>query len=152
MLSNMKRRVNTISLKKKPTFRFVVISLAVLVISLLFSEIFGLTDDVNKNTSPPEVHTKDELSAILEKIHGVGKVSIYFHYAERTENKMESDLSFFQWTSDSKMEKEELIGILVVAEGASDKRIKNNLIKTLSSVLQISPHRIVIEEMELEDK
>ncbi|WP_419958930.1 hypothetical protein [Psychrobacillus sp. BM2] len=45
-----------------------------------------------------------------------------------------------------------MIGILVVAEGANDKRIKNSLIKTLSSVLQISPHRIVIEEMELEDK
>jgi len=45
-----------------------------------------------------------------------------------------------------------LIGILVVAEGANDKRIQNSLIKTLSSVLQISPHRIVIEEMELEDK
>ncbi|MBD7943911.1 MULTISPECIES: hypothetical protein [Psychrobacillus] len=79
-------------------------------------------------------------------------MSIYFHYAERSENKKESDSSFFQWTSESKMEKEELIGILVVAEGASDNRIKNNLIKTLSSVLQISPHRIVIEEMELEDK
>ncbi|WP_276612763.1 hypothetical protein [Psychrobacillus vulpis] len=44
-----------------------------------------------------------------------------------------------------------MTGILVVAEGASDKRIQNKLLMTLSSVLQISPHRIVIEEMELED-
>lgn len=83
----------------------------------------------------------------------MGKVAVYFHYDVSSENTSESDdLSLFQWTSDSKKDKEELIGILVVAEGANDKRIQNSLIKTLSSVLQISPHRIVIEEMELEDK
>lgn len=77
---------------------------------------------------------------------------MYFHYEDSSENTSEGDVPFFQWTSDGKKDKEELIGILVVAEGANDKRIKNSLVKTLSSVLQISPHRIVIEEMELEDK
>ena len=88
----------------------------------------------------------------MEKINGVGKVAVYFHYEDSSEQNAESDLSFFQWTSETKKDKENLIGILVVAEGANDKRIQNSLIKTLSSVLQISPHRIVIEEMELEDK
>lgn len=148
----MKRRVNQISLKQKPTFRFVVICIAVLFISLLFSDL--LTRDEGKVLKPEEAanQTTENLTSILEKINGVGKVAVYFHYEESSEKNAESDLSFFQWTSETKKDKENLIGILVVAEGANDKRIQNSLIKTLSSVLQISPHRIVIEEMELEDK
>lgn len=87
----------------------------------------------------------------MEKISGVGRVEVYFHYRNSSGETTESEVSFFQWTSESKGDKEELIGILVVAEGAKDKRIQNKLVTTLSSVLQISPHRIVIEEMELED-
>lgn len=95
--------------------------------------------------------TPADLAAVLERINGVGKVAVYFHYSNSEERATESDVSFFQWTSDSKRDKEELIGILVVAEGARDKRIQNKLLMTLSAVLQISPHRIVIEEMELEE-
>lgn len=96
--------------------------------------------------------TTEDLGYILEKISGVGRVEVYFHYKDSAEKSTESDVSFFQWTSDGRGNKEELIGILVVAEGARDKRVQNNLIKTLSSVLQIAPHRIVIQEMEMEDK
>ncbi|QFF99410.1 hypothetical protein PB01_11565 [Psychrobacillus glaciei] len=106
----------------------------------------------NKTESTPKtLQTTGDLSSVLEKIRGVGRVAIYFHYSDGPEEKTESDVSFFQWTSDSKRNKEELIGILVVAEGASDKHIQNKLLTTISSVLQISPHRIVIEEMELEE-
>ena len=122
-----------------------------MVISLLVSEVFSIGKESDTSNAPP-VREKDELALILEKVSGVGKVEIYFHYAGNSENVQENDLSFFQWTSDSRGDKEELVGILVVAEGASDKRIQNNLIRTLSSVLHISPHRIVIEEMEMEDK
>lgn len=100
----------------------------------------------------PTSQTPEDLTTILEKISGVGRVAVYFHYEKSTEEAAESEVSFFQWTSDGRKDKEELIGILVVAEGAGDKRIQNNLKKTLSSVLQISPHRIVIQEMEMEDK
>ena len=148
----MKRRVNIISFKQKPTFRFVVISVAVLIISLLFSEMFVWNDESNATDTNLAPKTTEDLGYILEKISGVGRVEVYFHYKQSTEKSMESDVSFFQWTSDSRENKEELIGILVVAEGARDKRVQNNLIKTLSSVLQIAPHRIVIQEMEMEDK
>ena len=122
-----------------------------MVISLLVSELFGIGSEGNTSEATP-VREKDDLAVILEKVSGVGKVEIYFHYGKSSGDVQENDLSFFQWTSDSRKDKEELVGILVVAEGASDKRIQNNLIRTLSSVLQISPHRIVIEEMEMEDK
>ncbi|WP_277587452.1 hypothetical protein [Psychrobacillus antarcticus] len=119
--------------------------------SLLFSDL--LTRDEGNVVEPDDaVNQTTDLTSILEKINGVGKVAVYFHYEESAEKTAESDASFFQWTSDTKKDKEKLIGILVVAEGANDKRIQNSLIKTLSSVLQIAPHRIVIEEMELEDK
>ncbi|MFJ5768648.1 hypothetical protein [Psychrobacillus sp. NPDC093180] len=144
--------MNIISIKQKPTFRFVVISIAVLIISLLFSEMFLWNDESNEQETKLAPKTTEDLGYILEKINGVGRVEVYFHYKENTEKSTESEVSFFQWTSDSRGDKEELIGILVVAEGARDKRVQNNLIKTLSSVLQIAPHRIVIQEMEMEDK
>ncbi|TQR14510.1 hypothetical protein [Psychrobacillus lasiicapitis] len=144
--------MNTISIKQKPTFRFVVISIAVLIISLLFSEMFLWNNESNEQETKLAPKTTEDLGYILEKISGVGRVEVYFHYKESTEKSTESEVSFFQWTSDSRGDKEELIGILVVAEGARDKRVQNNLIKTLSSVLQIAPHRIVIQEMEMEDK
>lgn len=109
-------------------------------------------DGSDVKDAKPASQTTEDLSYILEKISGVGRVEVYFHYEESTEKATESDVSFFQWTSESRKDKEKLVGILVVAEGASDKRIQNNLINTLSSVLQISPHRIVIQEMEMEDK
>lgn len=109
-------------------------------------------DNVSKTeTNVEELQTPDDLASVLERIRGVGRVAVYYHYSNGSEEATESDVSFFQWTSDSKRDKEELIGVLVVAEGASDKRIQNKLVITLSSVLQISPHRIVIEEMELEE-
>ena len=146
----MKRRVNLITNKQKPTFRFVVIAGTVFFISLLLSVFFNTNSDAKQETSQA-IPTSTDLIPVLEKISGVGKVAVYFHYSNDTKEKKESDVSFFQWTSDSTRDKEELIGILVVAEGASDKRIQNKLLKTLSSVLQVSPHRIVIEEMELEE-
>ena len=148
----MKRRGITISFKQKPTFRFVVICITVLFISLLFSDLLTRDKGNVVETDNAVNYTTENLTSILEKINGVGKVAVYFHYENSSEQTAESDISFFQWTSDTKKDKEKLIGILVVAEGANDKRIQNSLIKTLSSVLQISPHRIVIEEMELEDK
>lgn len=109
-------------------------------------------NNVSKTESTQQVlQATDDISSVLEKISGVGRVAVYFHYSNGTKETTESDVSLFQWTSDSKGDKEELIGILVVAEGAGDKRIQNKLLTTLSSVLQISPHRIVIEEMELEE-
>jgi hypothetical protein len=147
----MKRRVTIITLKQKPTFRFVVIGGTVLFISLLLSGFFNSNNDNKLESTKQTLQTPGDLSSVLEKIKGVGRVSIYFHYSGSSEEKTESDVSFFQWTSDSKRDKEELVGVLVVAEGAGDKHIQSKLLMTISSVLQISPHRIVIEEMELEE-
>ncbi|PZX07262.1 stage III sporulation protein AG [Psychrobacillus insolitus] len=137
--------------KQIPTFRFVVIGGAVLFISLLLSGWFSVGSSGNTDSVEEVTQSPGELSEVLEKISGVGRVAVYFHYQNGTEETAESEVSFFQWTSDSKRDKEAVIGILVVAEGASDKRIQHKLVTTLSSVLQISPHRIVVEEMELEE-
>ena len=45
-----------------------------------------------------------------------------------------------------------LIGVLVVAEGAKDERTKRVLIETIAKVLQVSAHRIVVVPMNLEEE
>lgn len=40
-----------------------------------------------------------------------------------------------------------MIGVLLIAEGAEDYAIRNELSRILSSVLQLPEHRVVIVEM-----
>ena len=47
---------------------------------------------------------------------------------------------------------DELQGILVVAEGAKDYKVQNELYKILTAVLQLPEHRIVIAEMNTRGK
>lgn len=85
------------------------------------------------------------LEQTLMKIEGIGEVSIYLHYDQREES---SPLADYFSTSGSKTGKENpLQGILVVAEGADNPKMKNELTRIISTVLQLPEHRIVVEEM-----
>jgi stage III sporulation protein AG len=85
------------------------------------------------------------LEQALMKIEGIGEVLIYPHYDQQEEP---SPLSgYFSGSGTSSVRKNPLQGILVVAEGADNPRTKNELIRILSTVLQLPEHRIVVEEM-----
>ena len=80
------------------------------------------------------------------KIEGVGEVSLYFHYEHRESTNPLSD--YFSMSQQHRLNKwNDLQGVLVVAEGAEDFKIQNELSKILSTVLQLPEHRIVIVEM-----
>ncbi|MDW0108921.1 hypothetical protein [Sporosarcina aquimarina] len=84
------------------------------------------------------------LEAALQKMDGVGEVSIYLH--PPTGTKEQSPLSdYFTKSADSNTR--EATGVLVVAEGAGNPGLKSELTRILSAVLQIPEHRIVIVEM-----
>ncbi|MCZ2260104.1 hypothetical protein [Sporosarcina sp. G11-34] len=85
------------------------------------------------------------LEQALMKMKGVGEVSIYFHYNDGEEVSPLSD--YFSLSSSSTKKVNPLQGILVIAEGAEDPRIRSELSKILSAVLQVPEHRIVITEM-----
>ena len=84
------------------------------------------------------------LEQALMKIEGIGEVLIYPHYDQQEEP---SPLSGYFSGGSSSGRKNPLQGILVVAEGADNPKTKNELIRILSTVLQLPEHRIVVEEM-----
>lgn len=86
------------------------------------------------------------LEQALMKIEGVGEVSLYFHYDNEEQA---NPLSNYFSTATSQVEKKSnnIEGILVIAEGAKDPVIKNDLVRILAAVLQLPEHRIVIVEM-----
>lgn len=86
------------------------------------------------------------LEQTLEEIEGVGKVAIYFYDDPPTR---EDPLSaYFSLSKDEADHTSNNIkGILVVAEGGGDPKIKNLLLKTIATVLQLHEHQIMIVEM-----
>ena len=93
-----------------------------------------------QDTSPSVNETVEaKLAAALSKIEGVGQVSVYVH----TEESRESSLF-----SLSKVENTDAYtGVLIVSEGAKSPSIKRQLKETVSTILQLPAHRIVILPM-----
>ncbi|MFC4411149.1 hypothetical protein ACFOZY_12035 [Chungangia koreensis] len=87
------------------------------------------------------------LKMVLSEIEGVGEVELYFYHGANTgTGRAETDFlsDYFSGTSSKS---EELVGLLVVAEGADDIKTKKLLLDILTRVLQLPEHRIVIVPM-----
>lgn len=86
------------------------------------------------------------LEEALMRTEGIGEVLLYPHYEGGESANPLSD--YFSISKASTTKGNKLQGILVVAEGAEDFKMKNELSKILSTVLQLPEYRIVIVEME----
>lgn len=97
-----------------------------------------------------EARTEEEaLAQTLSQIEGVGKIAIYYKDGKREQE--DSLTQYFSLAQSTKVENvDERKGILVVAEGGGDPVVQNLLLKTLSTVLQLPEHQIVIVEMKQE--
>ena len=94
-----------------------------------------------QDTSPSVNETVEaKLAAALSKIEGVGQVSVYVH----TEASKESSLFSFSDVENV----DAYTGVLIVSEGAKSPLIKRQLQETVSAILQLPAHRIVILPME----
>lgn len=123
--------------RKKST---VIIGLLGLIILLLF-----LTKSFDRETMSTEGENGNQLETVLQMMEGVGEVEIFLYYGE--EEKKNPLSNYFSNSSTSTSTRSNLQGVLVVAEGASDVKLKNHLTHILASVLQVPEHRIVIVEM-----
>lgn len=85
------------------------------------------------------------LQSILSAIEGVGAVQVYI-YEESTAKESRILSSYFE-TSKSESD----IGILIVAEGAKDERIKKMVKDAVKNVMNVPAHRIVIVPMKEEE-
>ena len=86
--------------------------------------------------------TNNTLQSILRTVDGVGDVRVYLHY----ENNKGTG-NFFDNYFEPNTSSQTVTGVLVVAEGAKDERVKRLLIETIANVLQVSSHRIVVVPM-----
>lgn len=110
--------------KIRPQLKLVVGVLALLLVSIGY---IGLSS---------ETEQADTLESALMSMEGVGEVKIYIHQSEQ------KSTLFLEATPSTP------VGVLVIAEGATQPSIQHKLRQTVASVLQISPHRIQVEPME----
>ncbi|EGQ27764.1 hypothetical protein ABZ756_01300 [Mammaliicoccus sciuri] len=129
--------------KTKKKSQMLLVGLMMIVFGILYitsTESLG-----GENRKKEEQRLQSTLEETLEQMEGLGKVTVYFHYDER---EVESSLAGYFSISDTQAKNEsKLKGLLVVAEGAEDQAVRNELSQLLANVLQLPEHRIVIVEM-----
>ena len=130
---------------QKPTRKIHMIllgTITILVIIFINSSLGGIGGEKGKKEENGEFVALEEA---LMKIEGIGEVTLYFHY-ENGEAPIRCPITFHCPLLQLK-KGNELQGVLVVAEGAENPKIKSKLSRILSTVLQLPEHRIVIVEM-----
>lgn len=88
--------------------------------------------------------TEEDLVKTLEQIAGVGQVAVYFHSEQNSESTFNS---YFQMEEGSGIS-----GVLIVAEGATSPRLIELLQNSVSQILQLPKHRVVIVPMEMKEE
>ncbi|HJF30589.1 MAG TPA: hypothetical protein K8V56_02270 [Sporosarcina psychrophila] len=127
-----KRKIHTILLG----------TIVILVIIFINSSLGVIGGEKGKKEESREYVALEEA---LMRIEGIGEVLLYPHYENGESANPLSD--YFSMSNASTTKGSKLQGILVVAEGAEDFKIQNELSHILSTVLQLPEHRIVIVEM-----
>ncbi|MET3574793.1 hypothetical protein ACFFIY_10750 [Bhargavaea ullalensis] len=90
------------------------------------------------------------LESVLSEIQGVGSVRIYRQDAEEGGDSGMLSLAGYFGGGSTGTGDTPSGGVLVVAEGAGDPKVRNELVRILSGVLQLPEHRIVVVEMKKE--
>ena len=131
------------------------------------------SEDTLQQTDQNETYrlsTQMQLKHLLEQINGVGRCSIMvmtegtteYVYAEnisrytdtdgvKTSDKFDNNIVFTEKDGDKqalvkKVIKPQISGVVVVCEGGGDIRIKERVIKAVSTALDISSAKVCVEE------
>ncbi|BDH62070.1 hypothetical protein MTP04_22000 [Lysinibacillus sp. PLM2] len=124
----------------KSKTNLILIPIALIAFIAYVSSTFNDPKDVQSDTSSAE----GKLEQTLKQIRGVGQVKVYFHYDEEIPETSNLLNDYFTSSTGEKI----VSGMLIVSEGASDPAIKNQLLETISRVMQLPTHRIMIVPME----
>lgn len=122
-------------------------TIVILIIIFITSSLGGVGGEKGKKEESREFV---ELEQALMKVEGIGEVILYPHYENREPSNALSN--YFSSSTATVKKGDGLQGILVVAEGAKDYKVQNELYKILTAVLQLPEHRIVIAEMNTRGK
>jgi stage III sporulation protein AG len=117
-------------------------TIVILVIIFITSNLGGIGGEKSQKEESREFV---ELEQALMKVEGIGEVVLYPHYENVEATNPLAD--YFSSSTVTAKKGNALLGILVVAEGAEDFKVRKQLSEILSAVLQLPEHRIVIAEM-----
>lgn len=104
--------------------------LIILSVALLSFDVFSSDTDQRKQIIDEEPEIQTTLCSMLTSIEGVGQVEVMINY--NNENQVS--------------------GVLVVAEGAENPVIKNNLVSAVKGVFSIPASSVVVLEMDAESR
>jgi len=118
---------------------------------LIFFVINGvplLQDTKSSPTSEEAATAFQDLKEVLQKIDGVGDVELFIYSGKTSESESKNNLPNFSLFGEQTSKESEIQSILVVAAGANNVQVQNNLRKYLSSVFILPQHRIVVVPMD----
>lgn len=136
--------------KRQSRFKIIILLAVAVACIALFLLQPGKSEKVTVGQDGTGNEDEARLAAILGEIQGVGRVKVYFHYDEPTEKEADSTL-FSDYFRQQGKTKQTVSGLLIVAEGAEDPFIRGELATTISRILQLPSHRVVIVPMKEEE-
>ncbi len=137
------------------------ILLAVGILFVVGGSTLSAVKKVPQENEIPQIATEsidDELSEILSEIKGAGEVSVMIvkdneglkSYSYDTDGKQKKTVILSAQNGEEALVSEEIAprirGVLIVADGGGESRVKEALIKSTQTVLGIAPHKIVVCE------
>lgn len=155
-----KIRENYLKLKSIKNFE-IIVALIIIAITLLIYFSVNENKKISSNSVKSEATESNEtlerkLSDILSEIKGVGEVSVLITYnslnieeksieASSTNDNTSSLNQILSNQTNSKTNADnEVLGVIVVAEGGGDVRVKMNILSAVSTALDINPNSIQI--------
>ncbi len=105
-------------------------ALIIIAVILLSFDVFTQNTDGRRQIIDEDGGTEAQLCSILSDINGVGAVDVMLQYNED----------------------EQISGVIVTAQGASDPIVKNNLVKAVMAVFNISASNVEVFEKKAVDK
>ena len=85
----------------------------------------------------------EELSAALSQMKGAGEVRVVIHYAEAVQETAAEEVSMFGGSEQAEPMRE-VRGVLIVAEGAEDIRVRTEMVNAVTALLNISAKQVEI--------
>ena len=158
----MIQKIKESYLKLKSIKNFeIIVALIIIAITLLIYFSVNENKKISSNSVKSEatdsnVTLERKLSDILSEIKGVGEVSVLITYnslnieeksieASSTNDNTSSFNQILSNQTNSKTNADnEVLGVIVVAEGGGDVRVKMNILSAVSTALDINPNSIQI--------
>lgn len=113
--------------------------------SLLFSGSWGagvLTEQPQDSGAQGDA-LETRLAAVLSRMEGAGQVEVVIHYAQT--------VSTSAWPQESAQETGEPVGVVVIAEGADNLRVRLELAQAVQTLLRLEAESVEVFAMDSRD-